>query len=353
MKKAIVTGVNGQLGSYLTELLLSKNYKVIGLYRRGSTDKFYNLKNVLYHSNLELVSGDITDQAFVFHVLNTYRPQEVYNTAAQSFVHTSFTEPSYTFQVDTLGVLNFLEAIKQMKTTTRFITCSTSEMFGKSASYVETTMGFPLRYNCFISEAPKDTKLFQDENTPFFPQSPYGISKLASHHLVRLYRESYDMYCCGNINFNFESPRRGKEFVTRKITNHVARLKVNKDNGIWPTTEGAILKLGNLDAKRDWGHAKDVAIAMWLTVQQDNPCDYVVSTMNTHSVREFCQKAFGKINMDYEAYTVVDPKFFRPAEVDYLLGDSTLIRSKLGWRPSITFDELVTEMVDSDILAQS
>lgn len=343
MKNVVITGINGQLGSYLAELLLAEGNKVIGLYRRGSTDKFGNIAHLLGNSNLELVSGDITDQAFIFHVLNTYRPREIYNTAAQSFVHTSFTEPRYTFEVDTLGVLNFLEAIKQMKLQTKLITCSTSEMFGKSVSYLSKVNSVPVRINCSIGEHDEDAKLFQDEETPLFPQSPYGIAKLAAHHLIRLYRESYDIWCAGNINFNFESPRRGKEFVTRKITNYIGLVKNNKTK--------APLSLGNLDAKRDWGHAKDVALAMWLSVQQDNPCDYIVSTMNTHTVREFCEKAFSYVDLDYNKYVDIDPKFFRPAEVDYLLGDSSRIRTKLNWSPSVSFDELVTEMVENDIRA--
>lgn len=333
---AMVSGSTGQLGSYLIELLLSKGYQVVGLYRRGATDKMQNLTSVINNPNLELVSGDITDQAFIFHALRKYEPDEIYNTAAQSFVHTSFTEPSYTFNVDALGVLNFLEAIKQLKLETKFTSCSTSEMFGKAASYVENNF----RYECFVQDAKgTELELFQDENTPFFPQSPYGIAKLAAYHMIRLYRESYDMWCSSNINFNFESPRRGKEFVTRKITDFIGRV----------SRAGEKLYLGNLDAQRDWGFAKDVAVAMWLSVQQDNPCDYVVSTMQTHTVREFCDKAFSVVDLDYNDFVEIDPKFYRPAEVDYLLGDSTNIRTKLGWQPTISFDELIEEMVLNDI----
>lgn len=373
-KTALITGVNGQLGSYLTELLLSKKYKVVGMYRRSANLNLDNLTGVLLNPNFELVCGDITDAACMFGILSKYKPDEVYNCAAQSFVHVSFTEPAHTVNVDTVGVLNILEGIRHLKLETKFITMSTSEMFGKSVSYLDDDLtGNLFRYNCLVNEAPDGLQLFQDESTPFCPQSPYGVAKLAAYHLVRLYREAYNMKCCSNINFNFESPRRGHEFVTRKISNHVGKLanwqgevytvgrlkslpledKLNIKLPRPVVSDSSVLALGNIDAKRDWGHAKDVAYACWLCLQQDNLCDYVVSTMNTHTVREFAVKAFGLIGLEIDDYVKTDSKYYRPAEVDYLLGDSTTLRSKLGWKPTVTFDELVEEMVIHDIKRHS
>ena len=369
---AILTGCNGQLGSYLCELLLSKGYKVVGLYRRGSTNKFQNLKDVINHPNLELVMGDITDQSCVTNLLNKYKPDEIYNTAAQSFVPTSFDEPAHTFQVDTIGVLYFLEAIKQLKLKTKFFHMSTSEMFGSCVSYIGDFNGLPIRYDTTdLKSIPKGTKLFQDESCPFCPRSPYGIAKVAAHHLIKMYRDSYGIFACANINFNFESPRRGQEFVTRKVTGHVAKLAKWKGNkGVFsrnhplplelatgvqftkPTPEeGSYLKLGNLNASRDWSHAKDIARACWLTVQQDNPCDYVVSSMKSRTIKELCDTAFQLIGLDYHDYVKIDSKFYRPCEVDYLLGDSSRIRQKLGWQPEISFEEMIEEMVYYDIKA--
>lgn len=343
----MISGVTGQLGYYLVKLLIEKDYDVIGLYRRTATRSFDRLYDFLNLPNFELVPCDITDATSVFRVVDKYKPEEIYNTAAQSYVHVSFTEPAHTFNVDTIGVLNFLEAIRILKTDTKFITMSTSEMFGKSVSYqgLENFNGCDvgLRHNTFIKDAPEGVELFQDEETPFFPQSPYGIAKLASHHLVRLYREAYNIFACSNINYNFESPHRGKEFVTRKITDYVAQIATGR-------IANEKLPLGNLDAKRDWGFAGDVAKATWLTLQQDNPDEYVVSTMKTHSIKDLCKVAFGCLDLDYEDYVVVDPKFFRPAEVDYLLGDSTKIRQKLEWNPSTSFEDLIQYMVDSDIM---
>jgi GDPmannose 4,6-dehydratase len=371
-KLALVTGINGQLGSYLAELLLSKKYRVVGVYRRNANLNVENLSTVIDNENFELACGDITDASCVFGLLNKYKPDEIYNCAAQSFVHVSFTEPSHTFSVDTLGVLHFLEGIKQLKLDTKFITMSTSEMFGRAASYIDNFIGYPMRYETLDAKGMStEHSLFQDESTQFCPQSPYGIAKLAGYHLVRLYREAYGIKCCSNINFNFESPRRGKEFVTRKITNHVGKLarwsgdtytlsrftslpmeSKTDTKFVRPLRcKESFLHLGNLDAKRDWGHAKDVAMACWLSLQQDNLRDYVVSTMETHTVREFCQKAFTHIGLDYEQYVAINQAYYRPAEVDYLLGDSSMIRTKLGWKPTVTFDELVEEMVYNDIKA--
>lgn len=360
-RTALVSGGNGQLGSYMIELLLEKGYTVVGLYRRGSTDKFQNLVDVIDNTNLTMVSCDITDSACVFNILEKYKPQEVYNLAAQSFVKQSFEEVSHTFNVDTIGVVNFLEGIRLLKLNTRFISMSTSEQFGKCVSYIQNDMRYEANR---LSEVPEDciSTCFQDENTRMLPESPYGIAKLASHNLIRLYRNAYNMYTCANINFNFESKRRGKEFVTRKITSHLGMLANRfsysdiipgyhlSHNRPKPIGDN-LLRLGNLDASRDWGAAYDVARACWLTLQQDKPDDYVICTEKTRTVRDFCETAFSIIGLDYKDYVVTDPSFLRPSEVDYLCGEASKARFKLNWSRTISFHDLVTDMVEHDIKA--
>jgi len=368
MKTAIITGVCGQTGSYLAELLLEKGYRVIGVRRRTSAPNNENIENCLQNNNFELVVGDITDYSFVNHIVNKTRyeswennvcvhPLEIYNLAAQSFVKSSFETPFHTFDVDTIGVLNFLEVLKEIpKSEAKFYQASTSEMFGKSFS--ERGSKYFKGIGCLDGEViplPQYEK-YQDENTPFMPQSPYGIAKLAAHHLCRLYRQSYGIHACCGILFNHESPRRGKEFVTRKITDYVGQIafyindKENRPNVIDNLKKTFTkLKLGNLDSYRDWGHAKDYARAQHLILQQDSPDDFVICMEETHTVREFCDAAFKVIGLDYNDYVEVDPQFYRPSEVDFLRGDCTKAKSVLNWKPEYTFEQLVQEMVSADI----
>jgi GDPmannose 4,6-dehydratase len=327
LKTAIITGVTGQDGSYLSELLLEKGYTVVGLRRRSSSEKgLERINHVLNNDNFKLVEADITDPANVCWLLQTYLPDEVYNLAAQSHVGTSFQQPSYTTQVNLQGPLNFLEAIRLLSPSTKFYQASTSEMFGKNFEL----MG--------------DTR-YQKETTPFVPQSPYAVAKLAAHEMVRIYRDSYGLFACCGILFNHESERRGENFVTRKITKWIGEFVASGQDEDFPA-----LRLGNLDAHRDWGHAQDYVDAMYLMLQQDEPEDYVIATSETHSVREFLTEAFNEINIpDFEPYVVIDPEFYRPCEVDWLLGHTGKARQQLGWRPQVSFQDLVQRMVRSDI----
>lgn len=313
-KTALITGITGQDGSYLAELLLEKGYHVYGLMRRSSTETLDRVSHL--EGQIEIVSGDLIDLVSLSKIINLIKPDEVYNLAAQSFVPTSFDQPLLTGEITALGVTRILEAIKSSGLNIRFYQASSSEMFGR------------------VMETP------QTEKTPFYPRSPYGVAKVYGHWITVNYRESYNMYACSGILFNHESPRRGLEFVTRKITHAVARIKLGLQNE---------LKLGNLDARRDWGFAKDYVEAMWLMLQQDKPDDYVVSTDETHSVKEFVEIAFGHVDLNWEEYVKIDPRFIRPAEVDLLLGSAKKAKEKLGWSPKVSFQELVKLMVDSDI----
>ena len=316
MKKALITGITGQDGSYLAEFLLEKGYQVIGMVRRTSTLNFERIKHI--QDQLELVQGDLLDEVSLMTILREYRPHEVYNLAAQSFVQTSWQQPVFTGEVTALGVTRLLDAIRMVDTDIRFYQASSSEMFGK------------------VREVP------QNENTPFYPRSPYGVAKVYGHWITVNYRESYDLFACSGILFNHESPRRGLEFVTRKVTHGAARIKLGLANE---------LRLGNLEARRDWGYAGDYVKAMWLMLQQDEPDDYVVGTGETHSVRELCEVAFGYLDLDWREYVVQDPKFYRPAEVDLLVSDSSKARRVLGWEPQVSFEELIRMMVDADLAA--
>ena len=324
-KLALVTGVTGQDGSYLAELLLSKNYTVIGLKRRSSTNNNCRIEHILDDPNFTLEEFDLTDPTNVIKTIDKYQPEEFYNLAAQSHVKTSFSQPTTTICINTLGVINILEAIKTYSSTTKFYQASTSEMFG-------------MNYDVDDSG-----DKYQDENTNMLPQSPYGIAKLASHRMLQIYRESYGLFACSGILFNHESPRRGENFVTRKITKYIGDLMSSK------TSE--TLKLGNLSAKRDWGHAKDYVEAMYLMLQQSSPDDYVVCTEETWSVLDFVKRAFDHVGLDYRSYVEIDQSLYRPCEVDYLKGKNSKARKQLSWEPNTSFDELIADMIDSDIKA--
>ncbi|MBI2425240.1 MAG: GDP-mannose 4,6-dehydratase [Candidatus Hydrogenedentes bacterium] len=313
-KRALITGITGQDGSYLAEFLLEKGYEVFGLVRRSSTEKFERISHI--KDRLELIQADLTDQVSMIEALGDIRPHEVYNLAAQSFVPTSWKQPILTGEVTALGVTRILEAIRVVDKSIRFYQASSSEMYGH------------------VRETP------QTENTPFYPRSPYGVAKIYGHWITINYRESYDLYACSGILFNHESPRRGLEFVTRKVTDAVARIKLGLQDE---------LRLGNLDAKRDWGFAGDYVQAMWLMLQQDEPDDYVISSEVTHTVREMCEAAFSRVDLDWSQYVKVDPKFYRPAEVHLLLGDCSKARKQLGWSPAHTFTQLIHMMVDADL----
>ena len=312
--RALITGITGQDGSYLAELLLSKGYEVIGMVRRSSTVNFERLDHI--QDQLELVAGDLLDEVSMLSILREHRPNEVYNLAAQSFVQTSWTQPVFTGESTALGVTRILDAIRIVDPDIRFYQASSSEMFGK------------------VLEVP------QTEKTPFYPRSPYGVAKVYGHWITVNYRESYGLHASSGMLFNHESPRRGLEFSTRKISYGVAQIALGLADE---------LRLGNLESQRDWGFAGDYVEAMWLMLQQDEPGDYVVSTDETHSVRELCELAFGHVGLDYERYVVQDERFFRPAEVDLLVGDSSKARSVLGWKPKVSFQELVHMMVDADL----
>ena len=313
-KRALITGITGQDGSYLAELLLEKGYEVFGLVRRSSTVNFERIGHL--QDKIELISGDLLDQKSLVSALQTARPQEVYNLGAQSFVPVSWDQPMLTGEVTGLGVTRLLEAIRTCDENIRFYQASTSELFGKA------------------QETP------QNEQTAFYPRSPYGVSKLYAHWITINYRESYGLFACTGILFNHESPRRGREFVTRKITHGVARIKCGLDQE---------LRLGNLDSRRDWGYASDFVRAMWMMLQQDEPDDYVIATGTTRTIGEFCEAAFAHAGLDWRQYVVVDERFLRPAEVYTLLGDATKAREKLGWEPEVGFEEMVRQMVDCDL----
>jgi GDPmannose 4,6-dehydratase len=312
--RALITGITGQDGSYLAELLLDKGYEVFGLVRRASTGSFERIDHLLH--KVSLISGDMSDQGSLIDAVRTSQPDEVYNLAAQSYVADSWKQSEYTGDVDALGVTRLLEAIRREKPDARFYQASSSEMFGK------------------VKETP------QTEATPFHPRSPYGVAKVYGYFITLNYRESFGLHASNGILFNHESPRRGLEFVTRKITDGVARIKLGMESE---------LRLGNLDASRDWGFAGDYVEMMWRMLQQDEPDDYVVASGETHTVREFCEIAFSRVGLDYEQHVVSDPQFMRPAEVDLLHGDSSKAREKLGWEPKVSFGDLVEMMVDSDL----
>lgn len=331
MKRALITGITGQDGSYLAELLLEKGYEVYGIWRRKSTVDYGNINHL--KDKVKLIYADMTDLASLMEAVRESNPDEVYNLAAQSFVATSWDTPVGTAEIDGIGVLNMLEAIRKVKPDARFYQASTSEMFGK------------------VQEIP------QKETTPFYPRSPYGVAKLYGHWITKNYRESYDMFACSGILFNHESERRGEEFVTRKITMAVAKIKMGKQD---------VLELGNLDAKRDWGHSKDYVEAMWLMLQQNKPDDYVISTGETHPVREFVTLAFKAAEMDIEWHGTgseeyatlkgtekvvvkVNPEFYRPAEVELLIGDCSKAEKVLGWKRKISYEELINRMVKNDL----
>ena len=317
-KKAFITGINGQDGSYLSELLLEKGYEVHGIFRRSSVPNTQRIDHLLANpkNKLTVHFGDLLDTSNLVQLLGDIQPEEVYNLGAQSEVGVSFQNPQFTAESTALGSLNILEAIRQSKIRTRFYQASSSEMFGMA------------------QEVP------QKETTPFHPRSPYGVSKVFAYWMTINYREAYKLFGCNGILFNHESPRRGETFVTRKITLALARIKAGLQDKLY---------LGNLNARRDWGYAKDYVDAMWLMLQQDEPDDYVVSTGETHSIKEFLEEAFGYLGMDYQKYVEIDPKFMRPAEVDLLLGDCTKAKKKLGWKHSVDFKGLVRLMVDSDL----
>ena len=320
MKKAFITGISGQDGSYLAEYLLELGYEVYGIVRRHSVaeNQQYRLEKIRNHKNLHVTYGDLLDQTSIEKALTDIKPDEIYNLAAQSHVRISFDIPQFTVQTNSVGVVNILEAYKRICPTAKFYQASSSEMFGK------------------VTETP------QRETTRFHPRSPYGVAKVYGHYITLNYRESYDMFACSGILFNHESPRRGIEFVTRKITNAVARISLGKQDK---------LELGNLDAERDWGFAGDYVQAMWLMLQQEEPDDYVIATGEKHSVEEFVRLAFEVVGIsDWKQYVVSDhPKHTRPAEVDYLIGDYSKAKEKLGWEPKTSFSDLVTMMVNSDL----
>ncbi|MEA3341644.1 MAG: GDP-mannose 4,6-dehydratase [Chloroflexota bacterium] len=314
MPKALITGLTGQDGSYLAEFLLEKGYKVIGMVRRSSTVNFSRIQH--FQDQVTLVSGDLLDQGSLISILQEHEPEEVYNLAAQSFVPASWKQPVFTGNVTALGVTRVLEAIRTVDTSIRFYQASSSEMFGK------------------VRESP------QNEDTPFYPRSPYGVAKVYSHWITINYRESYGLHATSGILFNHESPRRGLEFVTRKVTDGVAKIKLGLADE---------LRLGNLDSQRDWGYAGDYVRAMWMMLQRPAPADYVIATGETHSIRELCEEAFGYVNLDWQEYVKQDPRFMRPAEVDVLVGDASKAGRVLGWEPQVTFRELVRMMVDADV----
>jgi GDPmannose 4,6-dehydratase len=314
VQRALITGITGQDGSYLAELLLAKGYDVVGMVRRSSTVNFERIAHL--QDRITFVSGDLLDEVSMISVLREHRPTEVYNLAAQSFVQTSFKQAVLTGETTALGVTRLLDAMRIVDPDIRFYQASSSEMFGK------------------VVEVP------QRETTPFHPRSPYGVAKVYGHWITVNYRESYGLHASNGILFNHGSPRRGLEFVERKVTHGVARIKLGLDHE---------LRLGNLDAKRDWGYAGDYVEAMWMMLQQDEPDDYVVSSGETHSVRELVELAFGHADLDPDDHVVIDEQFFRPAEVDLLVGDATKVRKVLGWEPRTSFEELVRMMVDADV----
>jgi GDPmannose 4,6-dehydratase len=314
-KTALITGITGQDGSYLAELLLAKGYRVVGMTRRTSTEVHERIEHIV--GDLEIFSGDLLDQSSMTSIVDEVGPDEIYNLAAQSFVPASWSQPVLTGEFTALGVTRMLEAIRQVNPAIRFYQASSSEMFGNAV------------------ESP------QNEETPFYPRSPYGVAKVYGHWITVNYRESYGLYASSGICFNHESPRRGKEFVTRKISDGVARVKLGR---------ASELRLGNLDAQRDWGYAGDFVRAMWMMLQPSAPADFVIATGRTHSVRDFVRVAFEAAGLgSYEPYIVVDPRFVRPAEVDQLIGDASKAKRALGWEPTVGFEELVAMMVEADL----
>jgi GDPmannose 4,6-dehydratase len=314
MPTALITGITGQDGSYLAEFLLEKGYTVVGVVRRSSTTPYERIAHLVDH--VELASADLLDQTSLTDVVGDFQPEEIYNLAAQSFVQTSWNQPVLTGEFTALGVTRMLEAMKKAAPKARFYQASSSEMFGK------------------VIESP------QRETTPFYPRSPYGVAKVYGHWITVNYRESFGMYAVSGILFNHESPRRGLEFVTRKVTDAVARIKLGLQSEV---------RLGNLESRRDWGFAGDYVEAMWLMLQQDTPDDYVIGTGHTCSVRDLCETAFAAVDLDYRDYVVQDPRFFRPAEVDLLVADPSKAAAVLGWAPKVSFSELVRMMVDADL----
>jgi GDPmannose 4,6-dehydratase len=313
-KRALVTGITGQDGSYLAEYLLDQGYEVVGMVRRSSTVTFGRIEHI--QNRVILVHGDLLDQTSLIDIMGEYLPDEIYNLAAQSFVPISWKQPVLTGEFTAMGVTRMLEAMRNVAPEARFYQASSSEMFGK------------------VREVP------QSERTPFYPRSPYGVAKVYGHWITVNYRESYGMFACSGILFNHESPRRGLEFVTRKVTYGAAQIRLGLANE---------LRLGNLDSRRDWGYAGDYVKAMWLMLQQDQPDDYVVGTGETHSVRELCEVAFDCLDLDWKKYVVSDPEFYRPAEVDLLVSDPAKARKKLGWEPKVSFQQLVQMMVNADV----
>ena len=364
-KKALITGVTGQDGSYLADLLVEKGYDVIGLRRRSSTNNIDRVSHLLDSPNFQLQEFEIVDSGSVYSVVEKNKPDEIYNLAAQSHVKTSFDQPCYTTQVNTIGVINFLEAVRRFSPHTKFYQASTSEMFGKNVDFVYPDIQPADAKRTVIKEK------FQNEDTAFEPQSPYAAAKLASHHLVRMYREGYDLHASCGILFNHESERRGENFVTRKITQWVAGFKnwaerqgldtnpenfefdddnIHGNGEFYPK-----LRLGNIEAFRDWGHAEDYVKAMWLMLQQRDPEDYVIATGEAYSVRDFLIYAFKYINIeegDYEKFFLIDSKFYRPSEVEYLRGLPNKAEGRLGWKREVSFEQLVHRMLESDINAK-
>ncbi len=314
MPTALITGITGQDGSYLAEFLLEKGYRVVGVVRRSSTTPYERIGHLV--DRVELVSADLLDQTSLTDAVHECQPDEIYNLAAQSFVQASWPQPVLTGEFTALGVTRMLEAMKKAAPKARFYQASSSEMFGK------------------VLESP------QTEATPFYPRSPYGVAKVYGHWITVNYRESFGLYAVSGILFNHESPRRGTEFVTRKISDAVARIKLGKQKEV---------RLGNLDSRRDWGFAGDYVEAMWMMLQRDEPDDFVIGTGDTRSVRELCEAAFDHVGLDYRKYVVQDPKFFRPAEVDLLVADASKAKTQLGWTPKVSFHELVRMMVDADM----
>ena len=313
-RRALITGITGQDGSYLAELLLDKGYEVVGMVRRSSIVNYERITHI--QDRVRIVTGDLLDQVSMIEILRTYRPEEVYNLAAQSFVQTSFSQPVLTGETTALGVTRILDAIRLVDRDIRFYQASSSEMFGK------------------VREVP------QNEQTPFYPRSPYGVAKVYGHWITVNYRESYGLHATSGILFNHESPRRGMEFVTRKITHAAASIKLGL---------ASELRLGNLESQRDWGYAVDYVEAMWQMLQQDEPDNYVICTGTTHSVRTLCELAFDYVGLDYRDHVVMDERFMRPAEVDLLVGDASKATAAFGWRPETSFGELVRLMVDADL----
>lgn len=328
-KVGVITGITGQDGSYLAELLLEKEYTVYGVKRRSSTDTNGRILHLLNHPRFNLIEGDVTDATGIYRLVDRVKPRELYNTAAMSHVHVSFDQPVTTFEINAVGVLNILEAVRLCSPNTKVLQCSTSELFG------DTTI------------TP------QDETTPFGPNSPYAVAKLAAHNLIGLYRKSYGIFACAAISHNHESARRGANFVTRKITKYVAELQsyfmahhktpvVNVD--VLP------LKLGNLDARRDWSHAKDMTRGMFLMLQQETPDDFVLASGVTRTIRELLETAFNLYGFDYNDYVEIDPKLYRPAEVNLLLGDASKAKKVLGWQTTISFEDMIKEMIEVDLV---